>query len=141
MENNQGNVFINGKSQMIELLQHLNTDEKERILKNIKIKNPTLADELTSKSFTFQDIGRLSDDALRQAIQFTNPQIMGLSLKLTPIDFQRKILRLANRDYAEAAFKSMNATIANPGRDAKRAQEKILGTISDLIKKKIISWQ
>ena len=44
-----GGVFINGKKQVIELLQRMDATDKVKLLKNLRLRNPTLAfDELTA---------------------------------------------------------------------------------------------
>ena len=44
--NNSANgVFINGKAQIIEMLQHMPREERAVLLKNLKARNPQLAEE------------------------------------------------------------------------------------------------
>ena len=45
--NSTNSIFINGKAQIIEMLQHMPREERSRLLKNLKIRNPQLAEELT----------------------------------------------------------------------------------------------
>ena len=42
-----GGVFINGKGQVIELLRKMDGADKAKLLKNLRLRNPTLAKELT----------------------------------------------------------------------------------------------
>ncbi len=124
---NASGVFLNGKAQAIELLQHLSNMEKKQIIQLIKAKNPTLARDLQRESLSFeQQITELSDQQLSLLINKVQPQIFGLALKGLNPELQRRILRLAPRQYAEQAFSYLQATLTNERRDVQRAQQKLL---------------
>lgn len=125
--NSNSGVFLNGKAQAIELLQHLSTSEKKQILQHIKVKNANLARDLQRESLSFeQQIAELSDQQLSTLMAKVQPQIFGLALKGLGPDVQRKILRLAPRQYAEEAFSYLQAKLSNEKRDVQRAQQKLL---------------
>lgn len=124
--------FLNGRAQIIELLQHLNVDEKSKLLKNLRLKNPQLASELSKESFSFLQIERLPDEQINILFRYISPQIMGVGLKATPSSLQRKILGLAPRDYAEEAYSIMISPIKDEKEGRKRAQNKILGTLLEI---------
>ena len=65
----ENKVFINGKSQAISMLKLLTREERNRILSQIKIKNPSLAVELNNNCVCFNDIEHLSDFALRSLLE------------------------------------------------------------------------
>lgn len=57
MENdNTGNVFINGRAQILEMFQYLTQEERERLLKQIRPRNPQLADEIMETSISFKSM-------------------------------------------------------------------------------------
>jgi flagellar motor switch protein FliG len=134
---NQG-VFINGKSQIIEMLQHMSREERSLLLKNIKSRNPQLAEELADSCFTFNDLDSLSDYELQTIFNYISAPILGMALKNIERNFQRRLLSLADRAYAEEAFRVMKTPYANEKRDNKRAQNKIIETLSSLKKKRHI---
>jgi len=129
-------VFINGREQVIELLQFLPANEREKLLNNIKKRNPALANELQRKTISFSDIDNLSDYEIRLIIQNTKAQILGLALKDTPTNTQRRILSLAERTYAESAFEIMTTPLSNEHIDSKRAKDKIKSIIVQIIKRR-----
>ena len=57
-------IYINGKSEAISMLKLLTRQERNRILSQIKIKNPSLADELNNNCVSFIDIESLGDEIL-----------------------------------------------------------------------------
>ncbi|MBK23655.1 MAG: hypothetical protein CME70_06580 [Halobacteriovorax sp.] len=138
-EQSQQGVFINGKAQVIEMLKYMQPEERELLLKNIKARNPQLAIELTENCLTFNDLNRLGDEELHLIFNYVKPAIWGLALKNTPRDFQRRVLSLAPRDYAEQAYQILTTTLKNEERDTKRAQQKIVSILGNLLKRRQIS--
>ncbi len=144
MENNNSNtasgVFINGKAQIIEMLQHMPRDERAKLLKNLKLRNPQLAEELTEQCFTFSDLDNLSDQELSMIFQYVTAPILGMALKNTERSFQRRMLSLATRQYAEEAFRVLKTAYSTEKRDIKRAQNKIIEILVTLKKRKQIKF-
>jgi flagellar motor switch protein FliG len=136
---NQG-VFINGKAQIIEMLQHMPREERNKLLKNLKVRNPQLAEELSDSCFTFNDLDSLSDYELQMIFNYISAPILGMALKTVERNFQRRLLSLADRNYAEEAFKVLKTPYANEKRDTKRAQSKIIETLASLKKRKQVTF-
>ncbi|MCK6594721.1 MAG: hypothetical protein L6Q33_05940 [Bacteriovoracaceae bacterium] len=134
MENNSASVFLNGKAQIIEMLQHMPREERVKLLKNIKIRNPQLAEELTQHSYTFSDISLLSDQELKMIFGFVTAPIVGMALKDVERSLQRRLLSLADRNYAEEAYRVMTTSFPTEKRDSKRAQNKIIEILSKIKK-------
>lgn len=122
----QANIFINGRAQIIEMLQIMPAAEKEKLLRNIKQRNPQLAQELMVQSLTFDQVSRLNDEDLHTLIESVKPVVWGVALKGQTPEFQRRILSLAPRAYAEEAYHFLTTTLQNEKRDVKRAQNKII---------------
>ncbi len=136
----EANIFINGKAQIIEMLQHMPRDERAKLLKNLKLRNPQLAEELTEQCFTFSDLDNLSDEELSMIFQYITAPILGMALKNTERSFQRRMLSLATRQYAEEAFRVLKTAYATEKRDIKRAQNKIIEILVTLKKRKQIKF-
>lgn len=137
--NNSNSIFINGKAQIIEMLQHMPREERARLLKNLKIRNPQLAEELTEQCFTFSDLDNLTDHDLQMIFQYVTAPVLGMALKNVERAFQRRLLSLAGRDYAEEAFRVLKTTYSTEKRDIKRAQNKIVEILVSLKKRKQIN--
>lgn len=138
--NPNSGVFINGKAQIIEMLQHMPREERTKLLKNLKVRNPQLAEELSEQCFTFNDLDSLSDYELQMIFNYISAPILGMALKNVERQFQRRLLSLAERAYAEEAFRVMKTPFANEKRDTKRAQNKIIETLSSLRKRKQVAF-
>lgn len=130
--------YIDGKKQAIELLQHLEGSERNKILKNIALKNASIAQELSEKSYSFKDIFNTDDETIEKITQVTSPAIIGLALYLTPKGFQRRVLSIMNRQNAEAAFNIMTRDLTDKREECLKAQKKLLSNAIELSRRKII---
>jgi flagellar motor switch protein FliG len=142
MESNSknGGIFINGKKQVVELLQHMNESERKKLLNNIKNRNAIMAKELSEQSLCFRDLFQLDDHIIRRILQnINNSTIIGLALFLSPTNIQRKALSLMDRSDAEDAFHVMNSNLAHKRVECQKAQEKILNLAIQLSRKSLIT--
>lgn len=133
--------YIDGKKQAIELLQHLEGDERNKILSNIALRNASMARELSERSYSFKDLLNASDETLERITQVTTPAIIGLALFLTPKSFQRKVLTIMTRDRAEQAFNIMTRDLSSKRQECLKAQNKMLSNAVELSRKNIIRLQ
>lgn len=137
--NSEQTVFINGRAQVIEMLQYMDPASRKTLIKNIKLKNPALANELIEKSLVFDNIDSLSDHELRILINYVQSPIMGMALKAVNQDLQRRILGLAPREYAEKAYAIMIKPLASENTHVKKAQNRVLEVLIALSKKRQIN--
>lgn len=135
----EGNVFINGRAQILEMFQYLNPEERERLLKQIRVKNPQLAAEIAETSIQFKNILELSDDEITRVVSYVKAPILGVALKSLKVNDQRRVLSLCSRDYAEEAYRVMSTRLANESRDVERACAKVKSVMASLTKKKLIN--
>jgi flagellar motor switch protein FliG len=120
-------IFINGKGQIIEMLQRVSSKEKARILRNLHLKNPYLAEELSKKSLSFQEIKNLHDDVIKKALNQIDPAILGVAIKNSDESLQRKFLKLSpTRAYTEKAYYYLSNPLSNETRIIERARNKVL---------------
>lgn len=138
--NNQNGVFINGKAQIIEMLQFMPRAERVKLLNNLKVRNPQLAEELLEQCFTFADLNQLEDEELSHIFLYITAPILGMALKNVDRAFQRRLLSLSAREYAEDAYRVMTTSYSTEKRDIKRAQNKIIEILVSLKKRKQVNF-
>jgi len=114
--------------------------DKMTLLKNIKIKNPALAKELTEYCVSFQTLWDLDDHDLKVLLNQINPAILGLAITLTNQKNQRRALSLIQREQAIKAFDVMQRDLSQNRNDCLKAQEKIVQTALNLQREKIINF-
>jgi flagellar motor switch protein FliG len=123
-------IFINGKGQLIKMMQLLSLREKEKLLKNIRHRNPGLASELLRSSYTFNDLQNLEDSKLKNLFSRVDSAILGIAIKGLDEEFQRRILSLAPRNYAENAFDSMNKNLGGKHSLIEKSRQKVLEALT-----------
>jgi flagellar motor switch protein FliG len=136
MDNEQvGGVFLNGKAQILEMMPLLSPIERNKLIKNIRMKNPQLADELVENSITFKNILDLNDDTIQVILRYVKAPILGVALKSLTPDDQRKILCLCEREYAEQAYKAMRARLSREIQDIEKACLRVKSVMGALVRK------
>lgn len=135
-----GGVFINGKKQVIELLQKMDAGDKARLLKNLRTRNPSLAKELTESCLSFESIWDLDDECLKTVVSQIQPAILGLALSLVHVKNQRRALSLISREQALKAFDIMQKDLTSNRNECIRAQTKILELAINLQRNRIIQF-
>lgn len=138
--NQKEGIFINGKKQVIELLQQMEGPDKAKLLRNLRLRNPALAKELTESCISFESIWDLDDESLKTIVTQVNPAILGLALSLVHVKNQRRALALTNRATALKAFEIMQADLSSNRNECYRAQQKILELAMSLHRNKTIQF-
>lgn len=139
-KNAENGIFINGKKQVIELLQKMDAGDKARLLKNLRNRNPSLAKELTESCISFESIWDLNEECLKTVISQVQPAILGLALSLVHVKNQRRALSLISRDQAIKAFDIMQKDLTANRSECFRAQQKILELALNLHRNRIIQF-
>lgn len=139
-KNAENGIFINGKKQVIELLQRMEAADKARLLKNLRTRNPALAKELTESCISFESIWDLDDECLKTVVSQVQPAILGLALSLVHVKNQRRALSLISREQALRAFDIMQKDLTGNRNECQRAQHKILELALNLHRNRIIQF-
>jgi flagellar motor switch protein FliG len=133
-KNKEQGIFINGKGQVIKMLQYLSQEEKQKLLANIRLRNPSLANELNQESISFNDFVRASDQLIIRVLSRINSTIMGVALKASDEAFQRKVLSLATRSYAEEAYDVLLRPLNNEEIAIRKTRTKIVEALIGIAK-------
>ena len=134
METVKKDIFINGRSKAFEIIQMLNEKEREGILKKIQLKNPRLAEELMQNSYSFKDIAKLKNQEIESIFPKVPPQVFGVALRNLNVDFQRRVLTLAPRKYAESAYETLTGNLSDETTHIKRARNRVSEIVIEIIK-------
>ncbi len=128
-------IFINGRQQIIEMLQFMNESERKKLLDNVRLRNAVMARELSEQSFSFKDLGKLPQNFLGKILSQVNPAIVGLAIYDESAEIQRYALNCIPRESAEAAFKIMSQNLNGKKQECKRAKDNIIRLAIDLSRK------
>ncbi|PIK14544.1 FliG C-terminal domain-containing protein [Halobacteriovorax sp. JY17] len=130
--NTPSGVFINGKAQIIEMLQIMPEEEKATLFRNIQKRNPQLAAELLEKSISFNDIYKLNEFDLQTLCRNVHSGVFGVAIRACTLEFQKKALSTLPREYAEKSYHAMKARLNNENDSISKAREKIVQVIATL---------
>lgn len=136
---NENGIFLNGKAQIVEMLQIMDAGSKEKLLRNIRMRNPAMANELAEQSLTFDDLDNLDDNDIINLYSYIKAPVLGVALKNVKTEFQRRVLGLAPRAYAEEAFSVMNKDLRDEKTMIKKAQQKVIDTLVSLSRRGRVS--
>lgn len=136
----ENGIFINGKGQVVELLQQMDASDKAKLLKNLRLRNPVLAKELTESCISFESIWDLDENALKTVVSQIQPTILGLALSLVHVKNQRRALGLIPREMALKAFDIMQKDLTANRSECLRAQQKVLELALNLHRNRIIQF-
>ena len=139
MDNSEQGIYINGRQQIIEMLQYMNEADRKKLLKNIGLRNSVMARELSEQSLSFNDLVQLNHQTLKKIFSLCNPAITGLALYNCTEELQRKVLSVIDREQAEAAYNIMSKNLSSKKTECKRAQEKVLQIVIQLSRKEQIT--
>jgi flagellar motor switch protein FliG len=139
-KNTENGIFIDGKSQVIELLQRMEGPDKARLLKNLRARNPVLARELTESCISFESLWDLDDAALKTVLSQAQPSVLGLALSLVHVKNQRRALSLVLREMGMKAFEIMQKDLSGNRNECLRAQIKILELALSLHRNRIVQF-
>jgi flagellar motor switch protein FliG len=114
--------------------------DKARLLKNLRVRNPSLAKELTESCISFESIWDLNDESLKTIVSQVQPAILGLALSLVHVKNQRRVLSLISREMALKAFDIMQKDLTSNRSECMRAQQKILELAMNLHRNRIIQF-
>ena len=138
IQNQNRGIFVNGKNQVMEMLKYMTPQHKENILNHIRLKNPSLADELTLGCLDFSLLEKLDDNDIRRIFTHVDPVVFGLAIRPVNRSLQKHLLSRASRDYAEVAYESMTKVLKNEASLISKAQRKTMEVLTLLIRRQII---
>jgi flagellar motor switch protein FliG len=112
-------------------------ENKQKILKVVKQKNPKLAKDLLMYTVTFETFMGLEDESLVLVLPYISNKILALSLKSLKNDFQRKILLNLSKPRALEVF-SIIRTDTSAMQDTLKAREKVAQILGSLYQSELL---
>ena len=126
---------LSGVQAVVDMFAVMDPQERERLLRDLAERDPALVEEIHRRIFTFEDLGRIEDHALRDLIQKVPRAQLALALRHA----SEEIRSLIFRNLSERAGKILAEEIRNLGpqrlSDVQAAQAKIAELALKLSKK------
>ena len=125
-KNKKSGHFINGKNQIIDMLRVMPINEKKVLIENLKRRNPKAALEFSKESISINNLINLQREHFLLLSNHINFEIMGIALKNTSLDVQKRILSLLPKNYAEECFNTLFTPVEISKSEINKAKNKVI---------------
>ncbi len=116
-----------------EMINMLDRDTAEDILRKIGEEDPTLEDKIREKMFTFEDIRKLDNRAIIEVLKSVDKNTLIVALKAAPDDIKEKFFSNMSKRAAKIMQEDMEALGPIKKSEAEKAQKQIVAVIRKLI--------
>ena len=137
MEKND--IVINGRAQVVEILKRLPEEHKNKILRSLKNRDSSLANELTWQTLTFSGITQSKDFQLKSLLEYVSSQVIAIALHDQDAVIQKKFLTNISRERAKEVFQLLK-THSPQDSNIQKAKNKILDIAITLIQKRTLNF-
>ena len=114
------------------IIQHAKRSVEEDLLGAIQEKSESLATEIRDRLFTFEDIVRLSDIAMRRVMQEVDMGVLGIALRNATPELRDKFFRNMSKRAGEALREEMEFSQKVRLTDVEAKQREIVNVIRTL---------
>ncbi len=117
---------VGGVEKVVEMFNHLDRSKEKRILDNLDVMNPPLAEVIRKHLFTFEDIFRLDDKSIQAIMREVSNDTLTLAMKASPEEVKDKVFRNISSRAAEMIKEDLE--VMGPVRlsDVEKAQSEII---------------
>ncbi len=116
-----------------ELMNMLDKESAESILRKIGEEDPTLEERIREKMFTFEDIRKLDNRAMIEILKAVDKNTLIVALKAAPEDIKDKFFSNMSKRAAKIMQEDMEALGPVKKSEAEKAQKQVVAVIRRLI--------
>jgi len=131
---NKINYVIGGSDVVTEMLDTANNQDRERILSDIAIKNPDMAEELRQNLFIFESIAYLEDADIRMLLSKVSNEQLAIALHGASTNLIEQLLANKTKGAQDMLKESMSLSQKMPEKQIQEARQIIVKTARQLIK-------
>ncbi len=129
---NQDYTIIGGVDHVVEILNAVDRGTEKRIMENLEIEDPELADEIRKKMFVFEDILLLDDRAIQRVLRDVDNNDLSIALKGSNEEVQNAIFNNMSKRLVTMIKEDMEFMGPVRMKDVEDAQQKIVTIIRKL---------
>ncbi len=128
----QGFTFAGGVQEVAEILNRVERGTEKSIMADIEERDPELADEISRRMFTFDDLIYVDDSGFQKAMREFEQKDLALALKVANEEVTAKIMRNMSERARELIKEEMEFMGPVRLRNVEEAQQKIVQVIRRL---------
>ncbi len=122
---------VGGTKQVAELINRVDSSSENFILSGLSEQNPTLADEIKSLMFVFDDLVLLENRDLQKILGTADDATIVLALRATSAELKEKFLRCVSTNRATRIQEELEFMNPAPVREVQAAQQQIVQIAKD----------
>jgi flagellar motor switch protein FliG len=126
------NVAVGGIDTIVGILNTLDRRTESYILTAIEQDDPDLAEEIHSKLFVFEDILKLTDQAMQKVLKEVDNDVLTIALKGANEQIMQKVFANVSKRVQETIDENMKFMGPVRVRDVESAQQKIVNVVRRL---------
>jgi len=126
--------LIGGPDRLISIYETLDPDAQKKMLENLQVVKPELAEAIRRRALIFEELFRLDTADLKAILREVDLQTMILCLQGQPKEFTDRILENISQGKAEIIREELDVNKGGPTRGSKDAQRKVILIARRLIK-------
>jgi flagellar motor switch protein FliG len=119
-------------SHVATMLQHAKKSVEEDLLSAVQDKSETIASQLRDMLFTFEDVVRLSDAAIRRLMQEVDSATLAVSLRTANVELKQKFFRNMSKRAAASLKEEMELSQKVRRSEVEAKQKEIVNAIRTL---------
>ncbi len=128
-------ISTGGSESLAELLDHLDVKNEKQVLDMLSKEDPQLAKDVKKSHFTFEDLGLIPDNLMRELLRGVEASDIALALKGQPQEFRDKLYNnLPERAQVILEDEMRLVEGAQPRRLVQNAQQAIVDKVKELQK-------
>jgi flagellar motor switch protein FliG len=125
-------IQVGGLNAIVEIINSLDRGSEKNILEILDEKDSALADEIRNNLFVFEDIVKLSGQAVQRVLRDINNADLAIALKMATEDVKRIIFTNISKRMQEMIQDDMDVMGPVRVRDVEDAQQRIVSVVRKL---------
>ena len=125
-------IAVGGIDTIVNIINSLDRSTEKHILEELEMADGELAEEIRKRLFVFEDIAKLSNQAIQRTLKEINNTDLAVALKMATEEVSKAILGNISKRLAEMLQDDMDVMGPVRVRDVEEAQQKIVNVIRKL---------
>ena len=125
-------IAVGGIDALVDIINAIDRGTERNILESLDVEDAELADEIRKKLFIFEDIAKLSSQAIQRTLKEVNTADLALALKSATAGVSQAIMNNISKRLQEMLIDDMEVMGPVRLRDVEEAQQRIVNVVRKL---------
>jgi len=125
-------IAVGGIDSLVDIINSIDRGTERNILESLDIEDGELAEEIRKKLFVFEDIVKLSSQAIQRTLKEINASDLALALKSATAGVSQAIMKNISKRMQEMLMDDMEVMGPVRMRDVEEAQQRIVNVVRKL---------